>query len=121
MIEDGKVVLIVEDDTDARESLAALLETEGYRVLEAAEGGEALEVLRSAPVGIILLDIFMPGMNGCAFMNEQSADPVLASIPVVVITADAAAARKASRRGIEAAMTKPVDHDRLLEIVGRHF
>jgi CheY-like chemotaxis protein len=113
-------VLIVEDDTDARESLAALLEGEGYRVLEAQHGGEALEVLRQSPVCLILLDIFMPVMNGHAFMVEQSRDPAISSIPVVVMTADAAAARAAVRRGVADAMTKPLDHDRLLEVIAHH-
>ena len=120
MTPDEKGVLIVEDDPDARESLVALLELEGYRVREAADGEEALRVLRSSPASVILLDIFMPGMNGCAFLTEQSRDPALADIPVVVISADAVAVRKASRRGIAGAMTKPVDHDRLFEIVGRY-
>jgi CheY-like chemotaxis protein len=115
-----KSVLVVEDDLDARESLTALLETEGYRVREAANGEEALRVLRSTPICIILLDIFMPVMNGHAFMTEQSRDPALAAIPVIVISADAAAARKAAQRGCAGAMTKPVDHDRLLDLVGRY-
>ncbi len=112
-------VLIVEDDADAREALAALLEGEGYQVLEAKHGGEALELLRRTPVCIILLDIFMPVMNGHAFMLEQSRDPSISSIPVVM-TADAAAARDAARRGVAEAMTKPLDHDRLLEVVAHH-
>ena len=113
-------VLIVEDDADARESLAAFLEGEGYRVLEAQHGGEALELLRQSSVCLILLDIFMPVMNGHAFMVEQSRDPTLASIPVVVMTADAAAARDAMRRGVAEAMTKPLNHDRLLEVIAHH-
>lgn len=113
-------ILIVEDDADARESLAALLEGEGYHVLEAQHGEEALEVLRKSPVCIILLDIFMPVMNGHAFMAEQSRDPSISSIPVVVMTADAAAAQDAARRGVAEAMTKPLNHDRLLEVVAHH-
>jgi CheY-like chemotaxis protein len=113
-------VLIVEDDRDTRESLAALLEAEGYRVLEAEHGAVALDVLRRSPVCIILLDIFMPIMNGHAFIQEQRRDPALAGIPVVVMTADAAAAGDAARRGVAEAMTKPLDHDRLLEVVAHH-
>ena len=113
-------VLIVEDDADARESLAAFLEGEGYRVLEAQHGGEALELLRQSSVCLLLLDIFMPVMNGHAFMVEQSRDPAISSIPVVVMTADAAAARDAMRRGVAEAMTKPLNHDRLLEVIAHH-
>jgi len=117
-----KRVLIVEDEDDVRESLAVVLEFEGYPVLEAAHGGEALERLRSGDgdVGLILLDLFMPTMNGWAFRDEQLRDPTLARIPVVVITADPSAARRARSLGVLDAMTKPFDFDRLLALVGRH-
>jgi CheY-like chemotaxis protein len=113
-------VLIVEDDADVRAALAAVLESEGYTVAEAGHGEEALRVLRSEEVCLVLLDIFMPVMNGCTFMEHRDRDPALAAVPVVVITADPAAARKAARRPIVEAMTKPIDHDRLLEIVAAH-
>ena len=69
---------------------------------------------------MILLDLFMPEMNGWAFRREQMQDPELASIPVLVISADSAAARRAVTPGVVAAMTKPVEFDRLLQIVERH-
>lgn len=115
----GAGVLIVEDDADTRESLVAVLEGEGYAVREAEDGAEALRVLRSSAVCIVLLDIFMPTMNGWAFLDEQRRDPALAAIPVVVITADARAAENAARRGVVAAMTKPADLDRLLAVVAQ--
>jgi CheY-like chemotaxis protein len=116
-----KSILVVEDEDDVRESLAVILESEGYSVLEAAHGGEALECLRAADdVGLILLDMFMPTMNGWAFRDAQVRDPALASIPVIVITADAAAARSARTLGVVEAMTKPLDFDRLLALIGRH-
>ena|SRR5689334_13769154 len=114
-----KSVMIVEDDLEARESLAAVLASEGYSVMLAADGRAALDALRRAPsdVCIILLDLFMPVMNGWAFRDEQARDPELAGIPVVVITADAAAAQRIRKLGVAAAMTKPVDFDRLLATV----
>ena len=116
----GKSVLIVEDDLDARESLAAWLEIEGHHVLQAEHGGEALEVLRKQDVCLVLLDLFMPIMNGWAFLDERSRDPVLAGIPVVVITADSAAARAAREASVVDALTKPVNHQRLLELIALH-
>ena len=116
-----KSVLIVEDDADVRESLAAILEAEGYQVIEAENGAVALDQLRrSSPVCLILLDLFMPTMNGWAFRDEQLRDPTLAPIPVVVISADAAAARRAATLGVVSALTKPLDFDRLLQIVGEY-
>ena len=113
-------VLIVEDDVDARESLCALLETEGYSVRAAGDGKEALRMLRASGACVVVLDIYMPVMNGFEFLAEKARDPALAPLPVVVISADAEAARKAERPGVTAALTKPVDHDRLLEILRRH-
>jgi two-component system chemotaxis response regulator CheY len=113
-------VLIVEDDLDARESLCALVETEGYSVRSAGHGEEALRILRDSRPCIVVLDIFMPVMNGFEFLREKSRDPALAPLPVVVVSADAAAARRASGGGVRAALTKPVDHERLLALI-RHY
>lgn len=118
----GKRVMIVEDEADVRESLAAVLETEGYRVIEAEHGLDALQHLRTAAgeVCMILLDLFMPIMNGWVFRDEQMRDPALAAIPVVVITADPAAVRRAAALGAVDAMTKPIDFERLLTLVAKH-
>lgn len=119
MKHDG-AVLIVEDDPEVRASLAALVEIEGYRVLEAETGRQALDVCRSSSVCLILLDIFMPVMNGWAFLDERDKDPQLSDLPVVVITADSSAADSASKRAVVDALTKPVDHDRLLKLIEQH-
>jgi CheY-like chemotaxis protein len=83
------LLLVVDDDPDVRELMVQLLELEGYRVLGAADGQEALASLRKGPrPDAILLDLRMPGMNGWEFRAAQLADPELASIPVYVLTAD---------------------------------
>jgi CheY-like chemotaxis protein len=119
---DRPAILVVEDDADVREALAAILESSGYRVLEAGDGRQALERLRVAvpDVGLILLDLFMPTMNGWEFRAEQLRDPRLAAVPVVIITADATAAQRTANLGVTEFLTKPVDFDRLLDLVGRH-
>lgn len=102
---DGDVVLVVDDDDDIREALRDLLETEGYRVVCADNGREALDALRGGvhPC-IILLDLMMPVMDGWQFRTEQKRDPKLAKIPVVAITA----AADPSSIDVEVIM-KPVD------------
>jgi CheY-like chemotaxis protein len=119
---DHKSLLIVEDDPEARESLAAVLTSEGYKVIVAENGRAALDALREAPsaVCMILLDLFMPVMNGWAFRDEQIRDPALADIPVVIITADASAAQRMGKLGVAGAMTKPIDFDRLLAMVSTY-
>jgi two-component system response regulator MprA len=122
MNEKRECVLIVEDDPDIRSALSALIASAGYPTLEAEHGREALDQLSSerSRVCLILLDLFMPDMDGWAFRAEQSSDPEIAGIPVVVVSADAEAARRAVTPGVVAAMTKPVDFERLLRIIGQH-
>jgi CheY-like chemotaxis protein len=112
-------ILLVEDDAAIRETIAELLEEEGYRVASAANGAEALELL-SAPElpSVILLDLMMPVMSGWELHEALQDDPRLASIPVVVISASRSTERLAP---IEAAafLAKPFDATRLLDTVGR--
>jgi len=114
-------VLLVEDDGDVREALAAVLEHEGYPVLEAQHGRDALDKLRDADdICLILLDLFMPTMNGWAFREAQVKDPAIAGIPVVVVSAGADLPRHIAKMGVVAAVAKPIDFDRLLQLVGQY-
>jgi CheY-like chemotaxis protein len=116
-----ETILIVEDDGDVRGAMAALLEGEGYHVIEAEDGAVALRHLHS-PLRfcLILLDLFMPVMNGWKFRDEQRRDPSIADIPVIVVSADSAARQKAAALGAVEAMVKPVNFDRLLELVAAY-
>ena len=86
-----ETALVVEDDAASREVLRRLLEGEGWIVLEARNGREALEHLRGEREGgcpgIVLLDLMMPEMDGFEFLGEMHANKEWSSIPVVVITA----------------------------------
>ena len=114
-------ILIVEDDVSVREALVVFLEGEGYSVVEAGDGAEALARLRDDdPVGLILLDLMMPVMNGWEFRDAQANDPRLAAIPVVVITADNSAAHQAARAGVAGFLLKPLEFPELLTYVGRY-
>jgi CheY-like chemotaxis protein len=81
-------VLVVEDDEDARAEVAELLRDAGYVVTEADDGLQGLELLRSTSIDIVLLDLWLPGMDGWSFRAEQRAEEALRDIPVVVMTAD---------------------------------
>jgi CheY-like chemotaxis protein len=83
-----RVVLVVDDDEDIRESLRELLEEEGFRVETAADGQEALERLHSIPVPcLIFLDLMMPVMDGFRFKEALDCDPRFADVPVAIMTA----------------------------------
>jgi CheY-like chemotaxis protein len=117
-----RVVLVVDDDPGIREALADLLGEEGYHVVTAMNGVEALDKLREpsqARPCVILLDLMMPHMNGHQFFAEQQQDRALASIPIVVISADGAVRQKAAQFGGEF-LAKPVRIERVLEVVERH-
>src|SRR5688500_12674666 len=114
-------VLIVEDDIDIRDALSQILEEEGYTVATAANGQEALDVLRSGPPPrLILLDLMMPVMNGWQFRAEQRNDPALASIPVVVISADTHIGDKASQIGVQEFFRKPIEISGLLNTMQKY-
>lgn len=112
-------ILIVDDDPDIRETMRFILECAGYRVLTAANGIEALDRLRgeAAPC-VILLDLMMPVMNGWEFRAEQTRDPSLAVIPVIVMTGAGKAAARTASVGVAGLLEKPVDLKVLLSAVG---
>lgn len=95
MLEPNRCVLVVDDDEDLRQAVSSVLSEEGYQVLEAANGAEALSRLHSGPIpDVILLDLMMPVMNGAQFRIAQTSDPSLAEVPVVVMTAAGARAEQ---------------------------
>ena len=112
-------VLIVEDDADLREMMAQLLSLEGFRATAVANGREALEYLHEADVPqVILLDLMMPVMDGWEFRRKQQADPALASVPVIVLSALDLA--RAGNLDATAFLKKPLDFDHLLALVREH-
>ena len=113
-------VLVVEDDRDSRELLGEMLELSGYRPLLAADGLEALRLLGRERPCVILLDLMMPRMDGCAFRQAQLAVEALRAIPVVVVSADPNAERKARDIQAAACLGKPVDPDDVLALVQQY-
>lgn len=112
-----KRILIIDDDQDIRETLGDLLETEGYGVLFARDGAEALGLLQQgSPPSMILLDLMMPTMSGWQFAPALQQDPSLRGVPVAVITAHDRG-RTPPPEGVCAVFTKPLDVDRLLQCI----
>jgi CheY-like chemotaxis protein len=115
-----KLILIVEDDLDVARLLAEILEAEGYCTAVAANGCEALDHLRNnGHPDLILLDMMMPVMDGWKFREEQRKLPACASIPVVTVTADGDARRKAASIQAAGYVPKPLRIDNLLDEVER--
>jgi signal transduction histidine kinase/CheY-like chemotaxis protein len=83
-------ILLVDDDIETLQLFARILSTsaEKYRVLQATTGEEALKLLRSRKVDLIILDLHMPGMNGFLFLEEKNRQPLWNNIPVVILSAE---------------------------------
>ncbi|MFO0958813.1 MAG: sigma-54 dependent transcriptional regulator [Isosphaeraceae bacterium] len=107
-------ILVADDDRTIRKNLVRLLQAEGYATLEAADGGAALDAIRSGDPDAVLLDLKMPVRDGLDVLAELG--PSLAELPVVVITAfgGSSAAIEAMRRGAYDYLSKPFDLDEVL-------
>jgi CheY-like chemotaxis protein len=111
-------ILVVEDTRSLRDILAAVLTQVGYRVISVANGTEALSCLKSgAPIGLILLDLVMPMMDGWQFRAEQQRDPRLRNIPVIIVSGEPNLAYQAAALGVEAYLAKPTPISLLLSTV----
>jgi len=109
-------VLLVDDDFGILDGLSDFLESQGFSVVPASNGIDALNQLRSGlRVGMIVLDVMMPMMDGWDFRAEQLADPSLRGIPVVVISASGFS-RETLQRQLSACevLPKPLDLDGFL-------
>ncbi len=107
-------ILVVDDDRTIRRNLVILLESEKYRTLEAADGDDALSLIRASGPDAVLLDLKMPGRDGLDVLKELGPD--LTDLPVIVITAfgGSAAAIEAIRLGAYDYLSKPFDLDEVL-------
>ena len=114
-------VMIVEDDDDIRETLEQILDDHDIPAMSAANGAIALAQLRAAtePPCVILLDMMMPVMDGREFRARQQADPALAQIPVVVLSAHVTGDRAAAEMQADGYLKKPCDLATLLAEINR--
>jgi len=112
------VVLVADDDQHIRALFRAALEREGFTVLLASNGRRAMQLVRSAPVSVMLLDLSMPGVDGIATLRELREDPALRTLPVILVTGSTAEADRIGGldRGADDVVVKPVS---VAELVAR--
>jgi two-component system cell cycle response regulator DivK len=123
--EGTKRVLVADDNPVSRELIREILEYDHYEVIEASDGGEALEKLRHYHPDLALLDIQMPVKDGNTVIQEIRGDPLLSHLPVAALTAYAMQGdcEKALALGFNAYITKPIDitdfRARVAELLGK--
>lgn len=115
----NKRVLVVDDDPGIRQTLQDALELEGYEVVVARNGVEALDQLDNDLPSLMILDIMMPIMDGYAVAASLKTRGLRPQVPVLVLTADRQAAKRASDLGADAYLEKPFALDDLLREVDR--
>lgn len=111
-----KTILVVDDEEAISETLAEVLQDEGYRCLVATNGQEALDLMAEAPPDLVLCDVMMPVMDGREMLREMRRRPDLAGVPVVMTSA-APAAFAGESADHQAFLKKPFKLEKLLGVV----
>lgn len=117
----ARTVLIVEDQIEMRAIASAYLEHQGYRVLAADNGTDAVRQAREQHPDLIFMDVSIPGMDGIRATAELKRDPATRGIPVVILTAHpyGSVGKRAVDAGCDGWLNKPCDPRRLLQEVQR--
>ena len=111
-----KRILIVDDDADIRHLLSIKLKKHGYEIIEAADGEEGLEKLKSDSPDMVMVDVRMPGIDGFEFCEQASQLSSLKYIPIMIMTAtdDHDSVNRAYEKGATDFITKPINHAKLV-------
>jgi CheY-like chemotaxis protein len=116
-----RTILLAEDHADSREMLAVMLEMDGYRVIRAEDGIEALDLARTSRPDLIITDVNMPRMNGIDLIKAiRNQDDGLAGVPILAVTAYGSSfCLEARDAGANEAIAKPLGYEQVQEVVGQ--
>jgi CheY-like chemotaxis protein len=117
----GRTILVADDEPEVLDLLRMMLEWEGYRVLDAADGLQALEKAKSQCPDLILLDVRMPKMSGLTVLDRLQENPAMAEIPVIMLSVVTTypEVRTALQRGAIAYLSKPFEFREMIHMVER--
>lgn len=110
---------MIEDELDLLFPIAELLKDEGYEVLPASDGAEAMRYLREETLDLVILDLSMPRMTGWEFAGFKRDDPRIADIPVILLSGNRDLEKHARELGAAAWLAKPLQGAALVETVKR--
>ena len=114
-------VLVVEDETNVRQTIARMLRLSGFSVIEAGDGDVAMQALRAGPaIALVLLDLNMDRMDGRQFRQLQLADPQLAGVPTVVLTGAPLVDVDDATLRADDYLLKPVGREHLVSVVSAY-
>jgi CheY-like chemotaxis protein len=117
----GRTILVVEDDEAVRDVLTMFLEDDGYPVMHAPDGATALRLLeenrQTGQLGLVLLDLMIPGVDGLAVLRHLATSGPL--VPVIAMSASSLHLRQAALGGARETVQKPFDVDQILAVVAR--
>jgi CheY-like chemotaxis protein len=116
-------VLVVDDDDVIRQLITVNLELEGFEVIPAIDGQDALDKVKNARPHVVTLDVMMPRIDGWEAAARLRQDPETSHIKVVLLSARAQEAdiQRGEKIGVDAYLTKPFDPDDLIDTVRRLF
>ncbi|MCP4352684.1 MAG: response regulator [Desulfobacterales bacterium] len=114
-------IIIVENSNAVRELIGFTLERDGYKVIKAEDGFDALKKMNMSAVDMIFTDIHMPNMDGIEFIRHVRANPKYRFVPIIIVTTDSneSLKEKARTAGVTAWIIKPFKKDQLLRVVKR--
>ncbi|MFC1773524.1 response regulator [Pseudomonadota bacterium] len=118
-VKPGNTILVIDDDAEASELIGRFLEKDGFTVVTALSGEEGLRLAHQLQPAAITLDVMMPDMDGWSVLRALKADPVLHTVPVVMLTM-VDDKSKGYALGATDYLTKPVEHDRLHNTLARY-
>ena len=115
----GKHVVLVEDEVNIAEAIRFVLSNDGWRVEMLANGTNAVDVIRKAAPDLVLLDVMLPGRSGFDILHDLRADPAMAHLPVMMLTARGQSRDRemAEKAGVSRFMTKPFSNAEMLKAV----
>lgn len=110
-------VLLAEDDRALRRFLEVVLERAGYQVFSASDGLEAMKLVLSAPIDVVVTDAIMPNLSGHEFCRFLRNSPTLSHLPIILLSALERKDRNHGSEEADAFLTKPVSGEKLIECI----